>query len=242
MKQKVILNKNCFISGATGGIGRCISMKMAENECTLFLTSTDITKLEYLKEELESLYGKGMKIYYAHGDLNEIGDIDNIIKMARQKLHNVDMLFNCAGCFVVKSICDSNLEDFDRSINLNIRAPFMFCKAFYGDMVKNGWGRIVNIGSSSAYLGSKETALYCASKHALLGFSRALHDELRKYNIRTYCVSPAGVKTEMGRLIKGQRFDTFIAPMEVAEYVAFICSFDDEMISDEIRLNRMVME
>ena len=84
--------------------------------------------------------------------------------------------------------------------------------------------------------------LYCASKHALLGFSRALHDELKKYNIRTYCVSPSGVKTEMGKLIKNQNFDTFIDPREIAEYVVFICSFDGEMISDEIRLNRMVIE
>jgi 3-oxoacyl-[acyl-carrier protein] reductase len=109
-------------------------------------------------------------------------------------------------------------------------------------MIKSRWGRIINIGSSSAYAGSQETSLYCASKHALLGFSRALHDELKKNNIRTYCVSPSGAKTEMGKLIKNQNFETFIDPKEIAEYVAFICSFDGEMISDEIRLNRMVIE
>jgi hypothetical protein len=55
-------------------------------------------------------------------------------------------------------------------------------------------------------------------------------------------VSPSGAKTEMGKLIKNQNFDTFIDPKEIAEYVVFICSFDGEMISDEIRLNRMVIE
>ena len=242
MKQEVLTNKNCFITGATGGLGRCIALKMAEKKCNLFLTSTNITKLKNLKEEIESLYGKEIKIYYEHGDLNKIQDINKIITMAREKIHTVDILFNCAGFFVVKSLSDSNIDDFDTSFNLNIRAPFIFCKAFFEDMIRNGWGRIVNIGSSSAYVGSKETSLYCASKHALLGFSRALHDELKKYNIRTYCVSPAGVKTEMGKLIKNQNFDTFINPREIAEYVAFICSFDGEMISDEIRLNRMVIE
>jgi 3-oxoacyl-[acyl-carrier protein] reductase len=242
LKYEILENRNCFITGATGGIGRCIAIKMAENKCNLFLTSTNITKLKNLKEEIESLYGEKIKIYYEHGDLNEIQDINKIITMARETIRVVDILVNCAGFFVVKFLSDSNLDDFDATFNLNVRAPFIFCKEFSEDMIKCRWGRIINIGSSSAYAGSKETLLYCASKHALLGFSRALHDELKKNNIRTYCVSPSGAKTEMGKLIKNQNFDTFIDPREIAEYVVFICSFDGEMISDEIRLNRMVIE
>ena len=109
-------------------------------------------------------------------------------------------------------------------------------------MIKSGWGRIVNFGSSSAYTGTRKTSLYCASKHAILGFSRALHEELKEYNIRTFCVSPAGVKTKMGKLIENHNFNTFLNPKEIVEYVAFICSFDNEMISEEIRLNRIVIE
>jgi len=104
LKNGVLENQNCFISGATGGIGRCIAMKMAENKCNLFLTSTNITKLKNLKEEIESLYGDKIKIYYEHGDLNEIQDINKIITMAREKIHAVDILVNCAGFFVVKFI------------------------------------------------------------------------------------------------------------------------------------------
>lgn len=242
LRYEILENRNCFITGATGGIGRCIAMKMAEKKCNLFLTSTNSTKLENLKNEILSQCSENIKIYYKQGDLNEIRDIKKIVKTAREKIHTVDILINCAGLFVVKSLLESNLEDFDRTFNLNIRAPFMLCKELSKDMIKNRWGRIINIGSSSAYAGSKDTSLYCASKHALLGFSRALHDELKINNIRTYCVSPSGVKTEMGKLIKYQIFDTFLDPQEIAEYVAFVCSFDGEMISDEIRLNRMITE
>jgi len=241
-KRDVFVNRNCFITGATGGIGRCIAMKMAENKCNLFLTSTNITKLENLKEEIECLYGNKIKIYYKSGDLNKIQDLAEIIATARKTIHKVDILVNCAGLFVVKFLSDSNLDDFDTIFNLNVRSPFIFCKEFSEDMIKRRWGRIVNIGSSSAYAGSKKTSLYCSSKHALLGFSRALHDELKEYNIRIYCLSPSGAKTEMGKLIRNQNFDTFVDPREIAEYVTFICSFDGEMISDEIRLNRMVIE
>lgn len=241
-KYEVLENRNCFITGATGGLGRCIAMKMAENKCNLFLTSTNASKLENLKNEIKSLYGDEIRIYYGHGDLNKISELNKIIALAREKTRTIDILVNCAGIFVVKSIFDLILDDYDITFNLNVRAPFLFCREFSEDMIKRRWGRIINIGSSSSYGGSKETSLYCASKHALLGFSRALHDELKKYGIRTFCVSPSGLKTEMGKLIPNQNYDSFINPKEIAEYVAFICSFDGEMISDEIRLNRMVIE
>ena len=242
LKSEILENRNCFITGATGGLGRCIAMRMAQHKCNLFLTSTSILKLKKLAGDIESLYGGKIEVFCENGDLNVIRDINRIVTTARSKIKTVDILVNCAGVFVVKSLFDLDLDDFNTTFNLNVRAPFIFCKEFSEDMIKSGWGRIVNIGSSSAYAGTKETSLYCASKHAILGFSRALHDELKKNDIRTYCVSPSGVKTEMGKLIKNQNFDTFINPDEIAEYVEFICSFNGEMISDEIRLNRMVIE
>ena len=242
MRYKIFENKNCFITGATGGIGRQIALKMAENKCNLFLTSTNATKLKKLKEELKTLHGENINIFYEPGDLNKIKDINNLITIAREKIRSIDILINCVGIFVVKALSESNLEDFETTFNLNVRAAFMFCKEFSQDMIKSGWGRIINIGSASSYAGYKDTSLYCASKHALLGFSRALYDELKEYNIRTFCVSPMGVKTQMGKLIKNQNFDTFINPKEIAEYIVFISSFDNEMISEEVRLNRMVIE
>lgn len=242
MRYKVFENKNCFITGATGGIGEQIVKKMAENQCNLFLTSTNLDKLENLTEEIKALNENNISIFYEDGDLNEIEHIRRLISGAREKFGSIDILVNCAGIFKVKYLSESNLDDFDTTINLNVRAPFLFCKEFSNDMIKSRWGRIVNFGSSSAYTGTRKTSLYCTSKHAILGFSRALHDELKKYNIRTFCVSPAGVKTKMGKLIENHDFNTFLNPKEIAEYVAFICSFDNEMISEEIRLNRMVIE
>jgi len=242
LRNKILNNKNCFLTGATGGIGKCIAMKMAENKCNLFLTSPSTGELKRLKEKLKSVHGNGIKVFYKAGDLNKVEDIKRIIEKVRGSLKSIDILINCAGVFPVKSLQDSGLEDYENCFNVNIRAPFLFCKAFSQSMIKNKWGRIVNIGSSSAYSGFKETSIYCASKHALLGLSRSLHDELKKDNIRTFCVSPASVKTEMGKLAKNQNFNTFINPEEIAEYIVFIISFDKEMVSEEIRLNRMIIQ
>lgn len=242
MKFKLFENKNCFITGATGGIGKQIALQMATNGCNLFLTSTNSAKLKSLKEELEASQDKKRNIFYQAGDLNKIQDINEIIATTREKMSNIDILINCAGIFVVKNLSESSLEDFETSFNLNVRAAFIFCKEFSKDMVKSKWGRIINIGSSSAYAGYKKTSLYCATKHALLGFSRALHKELKEHNIKTFCVSPGAVKTRMGKLIENQNFDTFIDPKELAEYITFVASFDQGMVSEEIKLNRVVIE
>lgn len=241
MNYPVLKNKNCFITGATGGIGRCVAIRMAQEGCNLFLTATKINKLKSLKKEIESLCGKNIKVYYEPCDLNMFGDIQKVADMARQKLGSINVLINCAGVFPVGRLSTITLSEYEACFNLNFRGALLFSKEFSMDMIKNKWGRIINIGSSSAYAGSKNTSLYCASKHALLGLSRSLHDELKEQNIRVFCVSPSGAKTEMGRKITWQDYDTLVDPEEVAEYIVFVASFDGGMVSEEIRLNRMVV-
>ena len=104
--------------------------------------------------------------------------------------------------------------------------------------------RIINIASSSAYAGSATTSAYCASKHALLGLSRSLHKEFKDHNVRVICVSPGSIKTDMGRKVEnlGQDFDTFMEPEEVAKYIVYNSSFDGNLVSEEIRLNRMFVQ
>jgi len=241
MNKEILKAKNCFITGAAGGIGREIAGQMATAGVNVFLTDQDAAKLGTMQAEITRQAEKS-KVFYCAGDLNKSSDIENIIKVARDKMGKIDILVNCAGIFPVKSLTDSTLDDLAAGFNINIRAAFIFSKEFSRDMAAAKWGRIVNIGSSSAYGGFKDTSIYCLTKHALLGFSKALQSELKEYGIRTYCVSPASVKTEMGKLAKNQDYSTFIEPKEVAEYVAFLISFDGNMISDEIRLNRMFLQ
>ena len=143
---------------------------------------------------------------------------------------------------MIKPIGKSTIEDFDKSINLNVRVPFILSKEFSKDMISKKWGRIVLIGSSSSYSGFENGSLYCTSKHSVLGLSRALNAELRKKNVRVMCISPSSTKTDMGKISVDQDFNTFLNPKEVAEYIIFVLSFDNEMSIDESRLNRMIMK
>lgn len=235
------MEKNCLITGATGGLGRNLAEAILENNCNIFLTSKSSTKLEKLKSNLERKNINNNKISFQAGDLTKISDIKKIIKSIRKDFQTIDILINNAGVYLSKPISQSSLNEFQNIFDVNVKAPFIFCKEFSQDMKKKKWGRIINIGSSSSYQGFSEGTIYCSSKHALLGLSRSLFSELKNSKIRTFCISPGSIQTEMGKQDKKQDYKTFLNPKEVAEYILFSIKFDKELVSEEIRLNRYFM-
>ena len=100
-------------------------------------------------------------------------------------------------------------------------------------------GIIINIGSSSSYAGFSDNSLYCLTKHAILGASRSLFEEFKKENIRVYCISPSGTKTNMGEKIQGQDYNTFLNPEEISNFIKYIIeNSDSNMILNEVFLKR----
>ena len=243
MNKNILEKKNCLITGATGGLGRQIAIELAKKNCNLFLTGRQDRKLKKLNEELEKI-NKNNVIKYKHCNLQETQELDDLIQKIHDEFNSIDILVNCAGIFPVSPISQSTLEQYDSCMNLNVRIPFVLSKEFSKDMVKNRWGRIVNIASSGAYNGLKNTAIYRSSKHALLGLSRSLHNELKEFNVRIFCISPGPIQTDMGKdIIKkenpNENYDTFMKPNEIAEFITFAISFDNNLISSEVRLGRI---
>ena len=240
MKQ-ILQGKNCLITGATGGLGKEIAKEFAKNGCNLFLTGRNDEKLNSLKNELEN---NQIKIDFQQADLSYTNEIQKLFEKVKSTFSSIDILVNCAGVFPVKLLSDSTIDDFEKCFSVNVKAAFLLCKEFSQGMISKKWGRIVNIASSGAYNGRGKTVIYRASKHALLGLSRSLHSELREHNVRTFCVSPGPIKTSMGHdIIKNEnpdeRFDSFMNPDEIAEFIVYLISFDNEMVSEEIRLSRI---
>ena len=235
MKQ-ILQGKNCLITGSTGGLGKEIAREFAKNGCNLFLTGRNNKKLNSLKDELEK---NQIKIDFQQADLSDTDEIQKLFEKVKSTFSSIDILVNCAGVFPVKLLSDSTIDDFEKCFSVNVKAAFLLCKEFSQGMISKKWGRIVNIASSGAYNGKGKTVIYRASKHALLGLSRSLHSELREYNVRTFCVSPGSIKTSMGKSVIGQSYETFLNPTEIAELIVHLISFDNEMVSHEIQLNRM---
>jgi len=239
--SNILKNKNCLITGATGGIGKEIANELAKHSCNLFLTSTNNAKLLKLKNQLKKI-NKSIKIEFLATDLLIQENIQNLFNNIKEKNFPIDIVVNSAGIFIIKSIQQSTIDDYDKCMNLNVKLPFILSKEFSKNMSKNKWGRIVMIGSSSSYSGFENGSIYCTTKHSLLGLSRALNAELKKKNIRVISVSPASTQTDMAKISTDQDFSTFLNPKEVAKYIVHVLSFDSEMIIDESRLNRIIMK
>jgi short-subunit dehydrogenase len=240
MSKELLSGKNCLLTGASGGIGKEIARLLVENNCNVILTGKTKDKLVKLNDELKLINQNNTKIEYFSADISNIEEVTKLISFVNNVFPTIDILINCAGVFPISSLQNTSLEEFDNCFNLNIKTPFILSKEFAQNMMKNQWGRIINIGSSSSYDGFKDTSIYCASKHALLGLSRSMFDELKKFNVRTFCISPSSVKTDMAKVLTKQDFSTFIEPKEVADIIIFVISFDNEMIPEEIRLNRLI--
>ena len=241
MKPSCLKNKNCLITGATGGLGTALSIEFAKNNCNLFLTSRNNHNLKILKSQLQT-QNKTITVKTFSADLSNLSEINNLIKEIRKSYTTIDILINCAGILPLKFIQDSTVEDFDECFNINVRAPIILIKEFSKDMTDQRWGRIVNIASSAAYNGLEKTIIYRATKHALLGFSKAVHKELRDYNVRTFCISPGPIKTKMGEILENENYQTFINPSDIADFITNLISYDTEMFSEEIRLGRIIGE
>ena len=170
--------------------------------------------------------------------------LKGVCKRIDMENNSIDIIINCAAVFPVSGLSDMAVTDFQKCMQINVTAPFLISKSFVESMKNNNGGKIINIASSSAYGGGPNTSAYCASKHALLGLSRSWFKELKGQKIRVYCISPGSIQTDMGKEVEklGQLYDTFMTPEEVAEYIFFSTSHEGNMISEEVRLNRVFVQ
>jgi len=230
--------KRCLITGAAGGLGEQLARTFGSLGCRLLLTGRTDQSLDRLKTRL----GGSVEVEgYVAADLRSEPEIDHLVETVQKSMGGLDLLINNAGVFPVGPFGDFGREALNECLDVNLRSAMMLTSAFVPAMTEAGWGRIVNIASSSAYAGFANTVIYCASKHGILGFSRALDDELRGSGVRVIAVSPGSIKTPMGRKVPGQTYETFIDPRETATIIADIVSLDGSIVVSELRLGRTVM-
>ena len=120
--NNIFSGKNCLITWATGGLGKEIAKLLAKKNCNLFLTGTTNSKLSVFGEELKTS-NKEVKISHEAADLTNTEEIHKLIKKIRKEFSSIDIVINCAGVFLRKSLSDSSLEEIKNCLNVNIQAP-----------------------------------------------------------------------------------------------------------------------
>ena len=183
-------NKKVLITGATGGIGNQIVEKFSTLGSMILATGTNDEKLNNLKKKYPNILIEKFK-------LDQHDKIDNFIEDASKKLNGLDILVNNAGITLDNLSIRLTEENWKKVIDLNLTSTFLMCKYAIKKMIKNKYGRIINITSIAGHTGNLGQANYSASKAGIVAFSKSLAIEYSKKNINVNCVSPGFIKTEM---------------------------------------------
>ncbi|WAT09671.1 SDR family NAD(P)-dependent oxidoreductase [Rouxiella badensis] len=185
--------KVAIVTGAATGIGRAIAIAFA-NEGAKVVATTN-RNIEGLKET-QSMASAG-SIHIIQADSAVARDVDGIIKYAESEFGKLDIICNNAGIVTDALLADISEEDWDRTIDINLKGAFLGSKYAIPAMQRNGSGVIINIGSVNSFVGEDLHAAYCASKGGVLMLTRCAALEYAKDNIRANVICPGWIDTPM---------------------------------------------
>lgn len=224
--------KVAIITGGGRGIGRGIAKRLAEAGAEIVIADIDISKA---KKTAEDLARKGKNSLAIQADISRERAVNFLVKKSLDKFKKVDILINNAGIMFRTRLQHLSLEEWEKTLRVNLTGPFLLIKALLPVMKKNGHGRIINISSSAGRSVSTLGGVhYTASKAGLLGLTRATAKELASFGITVNSVCPGLIDTQMvRRTTKKAELKAFLnsfpvqrlgLPEEIGDLVVFLCS------------------
>ena len=228
-------NKNILITGASGGIGNALVEKFVSLGGNVLGTGTKSEKLDLIKKKYPSIKVKRF-------DMSEHSRIEEFIDNATLELGGLDILVNNAGTNLDNLSLRMKDEEWKKVIDINLTATFLLSKHAIKKMLKNKFGRIVNITSVVGHTGNVGQSNYAASKAGIIGMSKSLAIEYAKKNITINCVSPGFIQTTMtDKIVENIKailtsripMSKLGTPEDVANTVAFLSSDAASYITGE---------
>lgn len=233
--------KTVMITGASGGIGRELSVRLAKIGANLILFGGK--NLEKLNKTAELVKEFGVKVKTVGGDITDEKFIEDNFLASVNEFDSLDVLINNAGLSFNANVENTPLETFDKIMNINVRAPFMLIQKALPLLKESNRASIINIASVVAHNGYPYQSAYTASKHALLGLTKSLASEVYRDGIRVHAISPGGVFTDMIKVSRPDLTDEgMILPSEIADIVEFLLKNRGNAVIDEIIVHRIGKE
>jgi NAD(P)-dependent dehydrogenase (short-subunit alcohol dehydrogenase family) len=231
-------DKGVLVTGGTSGIGLATAQRFLDEGSRVFVAGIDERELT---EALVSLKELGTVDGFV-GDVSDELDADAIVEAAVQSLGRIDVLINNAGIALKAGFLDTSADQWDRTLEVNLRGVFLVARAVARLMVADGrGGSIVNMASTNALGGEEDFAAYNASKGGVLQLTRTMAVELGGRGVRVNCVCPGFIDTPLNRALAGepefQAYERTRIPMgrrglaeEVAAVYAFLASDDASFV------------
>ncbi|NMA32314.1 MAG: 3-oxoacyl-[acyl-carrier-protein] reductase [Alphaproteobacteria bacterium] len=227
LKEKVAL-----ITGATGGIGEAIARTFYKMGAKVVVTGRNEEKLKELGNEFLTIAS----------DVSKSGEADRLIKETVEKAGKIDILVNNAGITKDTLLMRMTDEQFDDVINTNLRASFQLCRAAIMPMIKNRFGRIINMASVIGAIGGPGQANYAASKGGIITLTKSIAAEVASRNITANCIAPGFIKTPMTDILTDELKNEYLKqipagrfgePADVANIALFLASDEASYITGQ---------
>ena len=237
----MLKGKNVIVTGATRGIGREIALTLAQNGANIAMNYRNLnSEVEDLINEIKSF---GVDALAIKCDVSSTNEVENFVKEVKAHYNTIDVLVNNAGITKDGLILRMKEEDFDDVLDVNLKGTFNTTKSISSIMVRQKYGKIINISSVVGIAGNAGQCNYAASKAGVIGFAKSVARELASRNINVNVVAPGYINTDMTKnlpdkvkeeIIKSIPMKKIGNPKEVANLVLFLSSNLSDYITGQV--------
>lgn len=237
----MLVNKSAIVTGGTRGIGKEIAKSLAENGANIAINYRKYT--EEIEELIEELRALGVKALAIKCDISNEDEVNKFIKEVKENFGTIDILVNNAGITKDGLLLRMSEKDFNDVIDVNLKGTFNMTKAVSSIMVKQRFGKIINISSVVGVAGNAGQCNYAASKAGVIGFSKSIARELASRNINVNVVAPGYINTDMTKVLPDKVKEEVLKtipmkkigePKEIANLVLFLSSDLSNYITGQV--------
>jgi 3-oxoacyl-[acyl-carrier protein] reductase len=232
--------KKVIVTGAGSGIGKAIAKRFAEEDSVIAVCDINLDAVNLAAKEIEII---GAKVQPYQVDVSSFEEVTTTITKITEALGGIQILVNNAGITKDTLLLRMSETDFDKVIAVNLKGTFNFTKACSKYLIKEEWGRVINIASIIGEMGNAGQANYAAAKAGIIGFTKSVAKELASRNITVNAIAPGFIKTPMTENLPENVKENYRKliplgreglPEDIANLCIFLASDDASYITGQV--------